>query len=62
MCKGKCGRAEEIEEGDRYRDRKRDVENEYTETEKKRRRGRHYNEALQNQFLCSWSVRNLKWQ
>jgi hypothetical protein len=51
LCKGKCGRAEEIEEGDRNRERNTDVENEYTETEKKRRRGRHYNEALQKPVL-----------
>jgi hypothetical protein len=31
MCEGKCRRAEEIEEGDRKRERDRDVEKENTE-------------------------------
>lgn len=60
MCKGKCRRAEEIEEGDRNRERERDVERENTETKEKK--GRHYNAALQSRFLCSWPERNLKWR
>jgi hypothetical protein len=53
VSKGKCRRAEEIEEGDRNREMlKRKIQ--------KRKRGRDNNAVLQSWFVGSWRVRNTK--